>query len=216
MNFKAVIFDLDGLLLDTEPYWTKADNEILAREGFKLTPELIRKRLGIGAMAAVEMYHDAFPFKYPFEDFVRERREITFGLIDKRIPVMERAPEFVKKCFEKGLNLAIATTAPHEERMSKILHALRASKYISVFVTGTEVERQKPSPDIYLHTAKKLGVDPQECLVIEDAPGGVEAGKAAGMVVYGVNADSSTRDHLQSSGANKIFSSLSEIDINKI
>lgn len=213
---KAVIFDLDGLLIDTEIYWTEADNQILAREGYRLTPELIRKRLGIGARGAVEIYHQAFPFKYPFEDFIKERRAIAFGLMDEKIPVMEGAPEFIKSCFKKGLKTAVATTAPHEERMSKILHALRASKHISVFVTGSEVERQKPSPDIYLLTAKKLRVNPRDCLVLEDAPGGVEAGKAAGMVVYGVNSDSSIRDHLQKSGADRVFNSLSEIDINKI
>lgn len=213
---KAVIFDLDGLLIDTEIYWTEADNQILAREGYKLTPELIRKRLGVGALSAVTMYHDSLSFKYPFEDFVKERRNITFSLMDKKIPVMDGAPEFIENCFRKGLKLAIATTAPHRPRMGKILEALNASRYISIFVTGDDVERQKPSPDIYLHTAEKLRVDPQDCLVLEDAPGGVEAGKSAGMVVYGVNSDSSIRDHLQKSGADRVFNSLSEIDINNL
>lgn len=210
---KAVIFDLDGLLIDTEPYWTEADNTILGREGYCLTPELIRNRLGSSALGAVKMYHDSFPFKYPFDKFVKERREITFRLMDKKILPMPGAIELIRACFNKGYKLAIATTAPHKPRMSKILNALEATDYISEFVTGKEVQNQKPSPDIFLLTAKKLGVNSSDCLVIEDAPSGITAAKSAGMVAYGVNSDSETMNALKEKGADKVFKSLLEIDL---
>ncbi|MEK9176366.1 MAG: HAD family phosphatase [Patescibacteria group bacterium] len=210
---KAVIFDLDGLLLDTEPYWTEADNQILAREGYKLTPELIRKRLGIGALNTVSLYHETFPFKYSFEEFAKERRDIVFNMMDQGIPVMDGATELIDECFKKGFKIAIATTAPHRARMSKILDALKASKYITVFVTGREVERQKPFPDIFLLAAKELNMDPKDCLVLEDASSGIEAAKAANMLAYGVNLDEETRRYLKKKGADKVFSSLTEVGL---
>ena len=168
------------------------------------------------AKMSVKMYHEAFPFKYPFGDFIKERRGIVFGMMDQKIPVMEGAAEFIEQCFGLGLNLAIATSAPHRPRMPKILRALNASDYISVFVTGDEIKRQKPFPDIFLLTAEKLGVNPQECLVLEDAPAGVEAGKAARMRTFGVNEDEATRRALRDSGADEVFSSLAEINMNKL
>ena len=216
MTIKAVIFDLDGLLIDTEPYWTWADNKILGREGYSLTPDLIQKRLGRGATGALEIYHKKFPFKYSFKDFIIERRQMAFKLMDKKIPVMVGAKEILKKCFDRGLKLGIATSGPHRQRMPKILQALDASDYISVFVTGNEVQAQKPLPDIFLLTSKKLGVKPGNCLVLEDAPAGIQAAKAAGMKAFGVNKDNDTRKALKNSGADEVFTSLSEIDINKL
>lgn len=212
-DIKAVIFDLDGLLMDSEPLWGQVDYEMFEERGFKATEELFRKRLGTGNIRTVEIYKEEFPFKEGVEELVAEREKRFFKLLDKKIPPMAGVIELIEGLFAKGIKMAIATSGPHKERISRILVELGIDKFISKTVTGEELKRNKPEPDIFLLAAKKLEVNPEECLVFEDAPSGVEAGKAAGMEVYGVNRDEITLKMLKERGADRVFIKLSEVVI---
>lgn len=210
---KAVIFDLDGVLMDTEPLWEQVDLEMLGEKGFKPTEELFRRRLGTGNLRTVEIYKEEFDLKDSVQELAKEREKRFFVHLDKNIPPMEGALDLIKELSTKGIRMAIATSGPHKDRMQKILEQLGIKSFIEAIVTGDELERLKPSPDIFLLAAKKLNVDPKDCLVFEDAPNGVRAAKAAGMMAYGVSRDEETRKQLREKGADEVFSSLLEVKI---
>ncbi len=212
-HIKAVIFDLDGLLMDSEPLWGQVDFEMLGERGFKPTEELFRRRLGTGNKKTVEIYKEEFGLSDNVNAFAQERQERVFKLLDQHVPPMEGAETLVRSLADKEIKLAIATSGHHKERMQKILKELGISNFISAIVTGEELERLKPFPDIFLHAAGKLNVNSQDCLVFEDAPNGIEAAKAAGMMAYGVNRDEETRRQLKEKGADNVFSSLLEVKI---
>lgn len=213
MKVKAVIFDLDGFLMDSEPLWGQADTQMLEERGIIPTEETFRKRLGTGNTRTVEIYKEDFGLSDSIEDLAREREELFFRLLDQHIPPMEGEKDLAKSLVDKGIKLAIATSGPHRERKQRILDALGLASLISVFVTGEEVQKAKPDPEIFLTAAHRLGVDPADCLVFEDAPSGIEAAKAARMMAVGVNRDAETRSQLKEKGADEVFSSLPEINI---
>ena len=213
MNFKAVIFDLDGLLMDSEPLWAQADTQILEKRGVAPTEETFRKRLGTGNTRTVEIYKKDFGLSDSVEDLAREREELFFRLLDQHIPPMEGEKDLAESLTDKGIKLAIATSGPHRERKQRILDALGLTDLVSVFVTGEEVRKPKPDPEIFLTAANRLGIDSKDCLVFEDAPSGIEAAKAAGMMAIGVNADPEMRKRLEEKGADKVFPSLLDIKL---
>ena len=212
-NIKAVIFDLDGLLMDTEPLWGQVDYQMFEERGFKATEDLFRRRMGTGNKRTIEIYKEEFAFKESVKELVEERERRFFELLDQEIPPMTGVTELVESLAKKRIMMAIATSGPHKDRMQRILEELGISKYISAIVTGDEIQKLKPAPDIFFLAAKKLDVHPKYCLVFEDAPSGIEAAKAAGMMAYGVNRDEETRRQLKEKGADKVFSSLLEIKI---
>lgn len=212
-QIKAVIFDLDGLLIDSEPLWSQVDYEMFDERGFKPTEALFRKRLGTGNKRTVEIYKEEFNFKESVEELASEREKRFFKKLDQKIPPMSGASDLVKSFAKKNLKLAIATSGPHKNRMGRILNELGISDCISAIVTGEEIKRLKPAPDIFLAAAGKLDIEPEHCLVFEDAPSGVVSAKAAGMIAYGVNRDEITRKQLKEAGADEVYASLSEIEV---
>ncbi len=210
---KAVIFDLDGLLMDSEPLWSQVDREMIGQRDFKPTEALFRKRLGTGNKRTVEIYKEEFGFKESVEELASERENRFFRLLDQKIPPMAGVLDLVRSLTKKRIKLAIATSGPHKDRIKRIIAELGISDFISAFVTGEEIEKLKPAPDIFLAAAKKIEVEPKYCLVFEDAPNGIVSAKAAGMLAYGVNRDKVTRRHLEESGADKVFSSLREVEL---
>jgi len=106
--------------------------------------------------------------------------------------------------------LAVATGGHNKVGAEKILTDVGIRNYFDAVVSSDDVKRGKPEPDVYLEVAKQLGVRPPSCLVIEDSVNGVESGKAAGMIVVGVNAGLPDRSELTDSGADKVISSLEE------
>lgn len=211
MNFNAIIFDLDGLLLDSEPVWAKADIELLGKRGHVPTEELFITRMGTSNKRTMEIYKEQFGIEEDTQVLMDERLGIYARLLKDNLSLMDGAIELLKALSKTKIKLAIATNGSYKNSINLILQKLNIASFFLVVVTSEEVKNPKPFPDLFLLAANKLNVAPAKCLILEDTPSGIEAAKRAGMVVYGVNKNKEIQGKLKSSRADKVFSSLAEI-----
>jgi HAD superfamily hydrolase (TIGR01509 family) len=181
----AVIFDLDGVLADSEPWWNQIDAKLLAEYGVKYCGEYHQNVLGVSYRLAVEFYKKAFGLSVPTEEMMRRRGEIATEFFANRVGLFPHVKEVLEELRQMKLHLAVATSSVSASaRLFLDRHQLAG--FFEVIVTGEEVERGKPAPDIYLCAADKLGIPADACLVVEDALSGVAAAKAAKMRVAAI------------------------------
>lgn len=211
---KAVIFDLDGLLIASENLWRKTDIELLRGQNINYDIKIRSRIRGLGQKEAIELYQKELGLKGNIQTLIKERRAIFYSLAKNRLKLLPGAEKFIKELFKKSYGLAIATGGHRKEKIKEILTQFNLGNYFSVLLSSDEVKHGKPAPDVYLATAARLGVKPLNCLVLEDAVNGVLAAKNAGMKVFGVNKDLEIRKKLKESGADKVFSSLQKIVVN--
>ncbi|MEX0617261.1 MAG: HAD family phosphatase [Candidatus Woykebacteria bacterium] len=203
---RAIIFDLDGVLVNTEPLWYEAFEKVSREFGFEYSEELHRLSLGRSDHALRLTIKMGISEKHP--EFLERIREVFKSLFEKRAKLMPGVVDLLPKLKDK-YKLAIATSA-YKPRLDYNLEKFpELKKFFDAFVSGDLVEKSKPAPDIFLLAAGKLGVDSKECLVIEDAESGVAAAKKAGMKVIGVAPKHMFYQDL--SKADKIVISLSDI-----
>jgi HAD superfamily hydrolase (TIGR01509 family) len=208
--FHAVTFDLDGVLADSEPWWNQIDAKLLAEHGINYRGEYHRNVLGVSYRLAVEFYKSAFHISAPVEELMRRRGEIATDFFANRVGLFPSAKATLEQLREMKLHLALATSSVRASARP-FLDRTGIRSLFSVVITGDEVQRGKPHPDIYLQTVKKVGIAPEACLVIEDALAGVAAAKAANMRVAAVP-DTRFVDPLEyEKEADYVLGSLSEI-----
>jgi len=181
----AVTFDLDGVLADSEPWWNQIDAKLLAEHGVSYRGEYHRNVLGVSYRLAVEFYKNAFHICASVEELMRRRGEIATDFFANRVGLFPSAKPTLEQLREMKLHLALATSSVSASARP-FLERTGIRSMFGVVVTGDEVQRGKPHPDIYLRTAKQLGISPEACLVIEDALAGVAAAKAANMRVAAI------------------------------
>ena len=177
-------FDLDGVLLDTEPLYTQATAAVAARFGKVYDWSVKRDCIGRGTLEAARIIVEALGLPLPPEALVHERERVLIELV-ARAPAIAGAEAFTRALAARGVPLAIATSTEAP------LFAIKAAPHrgwLAMFgaaVCGDDprVARPKPAPDIFLAAADDLGVPPASCLVFEDSPFGVDAARAAGMPV---------------------------------
>ena len=184
----AVVFDMDGVLLDSEPTWRAVEREIFGGLGIRVTDDDLRETMGVRIADVVERWHRRHPWAEPSRAEVadavvegvahriEESGTLHPGVLDT-IDLLERA----------GVRLALASSSP-----MRLIRAVLAMGDLDgrfdVVVTGEDEERGKPDPAVYLSAARALGVDPARCLAIEDSINGVRSAKAAGMVCVAIPA----------------------------
>ena len=183
--FYAVIFDLDGVLADSEPWWNQIDTKLLAEHEVSYRGEYHRNVLGVSYRVAVEFYKSAFHISASVEELIRRRGEIAIDFFANRVGLFPSAKTTLEQLREMKLHLAVATSSLSTSARP-LIDRTGIRSLFSVVVTGDEVQQGKPHPDIYLRAAKKLGISPEACLVIEDALAGIAAGKAANMRVAAI------------------------------
>jgi pseudouridine-5'-monophosphatase len=181
---RCAIFDLDGVLLDTEPLYTTATAEVAARFGKVYDWSVKRDCIGRGTLEAARIIVDALALPLSPEALVRERDLVLVDLL-ARAPALAGAEAFSRALAARGVPLAIATST---EAPLFAIKAVGHRDWLAIFraaVCGDDprVARSKPAPDIFLAAAADLGAAPEDCLVFEDSPFGVEAACAAGMQV---------------------------------
>ncbi|HEU4771410.1 MAG TPA: HAD family phosphatase [Candidatus Udaeobacter sp.] len=183
--FHAVIFDLDGVLADSEPWWNQIDTKLLAEHEVSYHGEYHRNVLGVSYRIAVEFYKNAFHISASVEELMRRRGEIATDFFANRVGLFPSAKTTLEQLREMKLHLAVATSSLSASARP-FLDRTGIKRLFRVVVTGDEVQQGKPHPEIYLRVAEKLGILPEVCLVVEDSHAGVAAGKAADMRVAAI------------------------------
>ena len=212
-DIKAVIFDMDGLMIDSEPYWEKTTMALFAKQNKPYSPIINEYAHGRGLRDVIEYFKREWGIVGETDALIAERKEMLYEFLLNDLSFMEGAQELIRAIHKKSIPLAIATSAHVKERTNEILSKVDLAKVFAVTVSGEDVKKGKPAPDIYLKTAELLNIDPSQCLVFEDAPNGVIAAKAAGMTVYGINKDEDFYSKLKEVGADEVFRSLKEVTV---
>jgi len=210
MSFRAVIFDLDGVLADSEPWWNKIDKKLLAQYGVTYRGEYHRNVLGVSYRLAVEFYKKAFGLSVSTGEMMRRRAEIAIEFFANRVGLFPSAKKVLQELQRMNLSLAIATSSVSASARP-FLERHKLTPFFDVIVTGDEIERGKPHPDIYMRAAEKLGLAPDACLVIEDALSGIAAAKAAQMRVAAIPDTRFVNPREYQKKADYVLGGLSEI-----
>src|SRR2546430_1969680 len=164
----AVIFDLDGVLANSEPWWNEIDAKLLAEYGVTYRGEYHQNVVGVSYRLAVEFYKKAFGLSVSTEEMMQRRGEIATEFFANRVGLFASVKEMLEELRQMKLHLAVATSSVSASARPFLdRHQLTGS--FEVIVTGQEVERGKPAPDIYLSTAGQLGIPAAAYLAVEEA-----------------------------------------------
>lgn len=185
---KAVIFDMDGTLVDSMWMWTAIDIEYLGRYGYELPPDLQRIIEGMSFSETAVYFKETFQIPDSLEQIKQDWIDMSIEKYRHEVPLKKGAGRFLEYLKGHGIKAGIATSSGRE-MVDTVLGSLQVAPYFDVITTACEVCAGKPAPDIYLKVAKDLGAAPEECMVFEDVPAGILAGKAAGMTVCAVEDD---------------------------
>ncbi len=185
MKITHVIYDLDGTLLDTEPFFIQTTNSIFERFGMQLSPDVRMMMMGRPTPLAVPLMLDQTGLPMTAEEFILER-DTALALLFAGCEPMRGARELTHHLAAHRIPQAIATSSSRESLARKIGAHSEWFEVFETVVIADDVEHGKPAPDIFLEAARRLGAPPETCLVFEDAPLGVEAALAAGMQVVAV------------------------------
>lgn len=207
----AVIFDMDGVIIDSEPIHFEVDMQTMKDFGCSISKEELNKYVG----TTNEYMYTDIKNNYKIDKSVEELIYYRSEMVKKKISESDLMPiegitHLLKHLKDKNIPAAIASSSPRDF-IEVVVSKFGLEDYFSCILSGEEVEKGKPDPDIYIEAAKKLGILPKECIVIEDSKNGVLAAKKAGMKCIGFkNANSGEQDL---SKADFIVNSIVEIDI---
>ena len=178
----AVVFDMDGVLVDTEHLWDEVREQLTSEWGGRYTPEAQEAMMGMSSREWSRYLHETVGLREPPEVINAEvvRRMLARYAVD--LPVIPGAREAVRRLHDAGLVLAVASSS-NRELIDAVLRRLGLEPLFAVTVSSEEVARGKPAPDVYLETARRLGVAPARCAAVEDSASGIRAAHAAGMRV---------------------------------
>ncbi len=187
MNFSYVIFDMDGVLIDSEPFWHSSEKEIFLREGVEISEEMCVMAQGKKSEHVIEDWKKIFPLlKRPTSEYVIEIENDVKNKIKTFGKPMEGVIEALEFFKQNGIKTAVASSSKYA-LINTVIEKLGIKDYFSAIHSSEDEKFGKPEPYVFLSAMKKLGAkSSSDCLVIEDSSNGVLAGKRAGMKVVAV------------------------------
>jgi HAD superfamily hydrolase (TIGR01509 family) len=191
---QAVLFDMDGVLVDSEEFICKAAIEMFRENGLTVKPEDFIPFVGTGENRYIGGVAEKYNFSVDIEAVKKRTYEIYDIIVRNKLKALPGVKDFITYCRNKNLKIAVATSADEVKMKINLREIGLPVKTFDVTVNGLEIERKKPFPDIYLKAAEMLGVPPKDCLVVEDAPNGIKAAKAAGMKCLAVMSSFSEKE----------------------
>ncbi len=215
MTGMAAIFDMDGVLVDTEPIYMEIDRRLFSRLGLKVSDEQVSKFVGLGIHGVWQWIKDHFDLPQTLEELVAmaEEEQVREMAAAATLVPMPGVMALIQALRARQVRLGVATGSPRKVA-EVILGRAGFLHQFEVIISGSDVSRGKPDPEIFLETSGKLGVSPAACVVIEDSPHGVAAAIAAGMTVVGFQNHNSGRQDL--SDADFVIGGFSEDDNQRI
>jgi len=205
---RAVIFDLDGVIADSEHLSTEADDIVLARYGIKMTANETRDAFGRRVEEILADVLRARNMNLSVPDLIKEKDAELVKLMEGKLRPIRNSLELIGFLQRKGLKTAIATSS-HRFKMDLELRELGIEDLFKVKISGDDVTKGKPDPQIYLIAAERLGVRPEECAVIEDSAFGIRSAKSAGMYAIALRSPNSAGQDL--SKADMVVDDLGEV-----
>jgi len=185
MAIQTIIFDMDGVLADSEPLWNDIDAAFLRNFNIDYHGEHKLHVMGKSFPLSSQFYKEYYKLELTITELVKLRVEAAREFYAAHIELFEHVPEVLETLHDSHLQIGLATSTVRECAIP-LLERHNIKKYFHQITTGDEVDRGKPYPDIYLRAAGKLHVEPAKTLVVEDSPAGIEAGQCAGMRVAAI------------------------------
>jgi len=210
---RAVIFDMDGVMIDSEPLWEKTERILLGRRGIDYNPDYRDNIVGLNQNDSGKLLKETFNLPETVEELLEERSEILLGLYENELELVNGLKPLLDELISNHFLLALASSSPYKI-IKFVLNKFSLNGFFRVVVSGDFVKLGKPNPDIYLYTAKELGIAPAECVVIEDSINGLRSAKAAGMLCIAVPDKRLNQSEFQI--ADLVVDRLDEINIHLI
>lgn len=213
-RMNAVIFDMDGVLIDSEPLHYASDKELLRELHITAPDDYLDKFVGTTNPFMWSQILKEFELQNNIQEILCKQLELKFKLLEESdyVPI-HGIPELLQSLANHNIPMAVASSSS-KVFIEAVLKKLNIIHYFTAYISGEEIERSKPEPDIFLKTADILQVNPKECIVIEDSKNRVIAAKRAGMKCAGyINPNSGNQDL---SEANIIIKSFTELTVEKL
>lgn len=182
---EAIIFDMDGSLVDSMWVWKDIDIQYLGRFGHTIPDDLQQKIEGMSFTETAVYFKERFAIPDTVEQIKADWNQMAWDNYRTRVMLKPGARELLDYCKENGIKLGIATSNSRQI-VDMVMKERGIEGYFDCIMTSCEAKKGKPAPDIYLLTAQQIGVPPEKCLVFEDIVFGIQAGKSAGMEVCAV------------------------------
>ena len=188
-QFRAVIFDMDGVIADSEPTYREAINLMLAPTGHRMSDQQYEEVIGTSVHFTWRTIQETFGIEGDVEEYVRRYDQALVDLLRRPLPPLPGVRELLAELRRRGLPAALATSS-WKRWAEALLQATGLDGAFEAVVWREMAERPKPAPDLFLRAAALVGVEPGRCLVLEDTAPGLEAARAAGMLAVQVRSAS--------------------------
>lgn len=209
---KAVIFDMDGVIADTEGVYFEADNMVLGQFGKKQALDYFLKFVGTSTKHHYQTIIKDFGLNASVDELLALRQKYIALLMKNGMATNPGVIKLIEQAKAKHMATGLASTSA-PERIRTVLNATGLNDVFDVVMSGEQVKAHKPEPDVYIETARLLGVNPTDCLAIEDSRNGVLAAKAAGMKCIALRTKYTVSQDV--SAADKVVTSLTQVNLNE-
>ena len=212
---KAVIFDMDGVIVDSEPLHRKAYQRMFFDFELEVSNELYESFTGQSTQAICEILCNLFNLNYKVELLVNRKRKYFELLFDEddELSLIEGVLDLIKDYYKSGLNLILASSAS-KQNINRIFKRFDLDSYFKCKLSGADLKASKPHPEIFIKATEASGFLKENCLVIEDSTNGISAAKSAGLFCVGFNSANSKNQNY--TNADMIIESFKEIKYSKI
>jgi len=209
LTVEAVVFDLDGVLIQSEEVWDAVRERFTRERGGRYDAEIQRAMMGMSSTEWSRFLHETAGVPDPPEQINDAVVELMLDAYERELPLIDGAVEAVQR-LAGAYTLGVASSS-NRPLIDAVLRAAGLEGYFAATVSSEEVARGKPEPDVYLEAARRLGVAPTACAAVEDSHGGIRSAKAAGMRVIAIPNPSYPPDEASLAQADVVLRSLAEL-----